>query len=316
MDPAALRQRLQTARVLDGAMATELEKLGADITGPLWSAHVLEETPALVSSVHRAYLAAGADILLTASYQVSRKGYREYGLTEERADEALRRSVFLARQARQDFESTDGRDPGRPSPMIAASLGPYGAALHNGAEYHGNYDCSFKELVDFHQDRIAVLSETGVDLLAFETIPSLEEAGAIAVALQPWPQLAAWLAFTCPEPGCARLQVAHGEPLQECAALAESIAQVVAVGVNCTPPHAISSLIAVLRKSTTKPILVYPNSGERWDPLARRWTGFGDPAEFAALAEDWFAAGARMVGGCCRTGPDHICKISELARSL
>jgi homocysteine S-methyltransferase len=290
------------AKVLDGGMASELEFRGADISGPLWSAHVLEDSPEKVIAVHRSYLEAGADVLLTASYQVSRKGYGEFGLDPNRADAALLRSVELAGAARAEF-------PGR-SVLIAASLGPYGAALHNGAEYHGNYDCAFSDLVHFHQERIAVLAESNADLLAFETLPSLEEARAIGEALKPWPNLAAWFTFVCTDSRAAALQVAHGEPLRECAALAAAFPQTIAVGLNCTQPVSIPSLIAELRRATVKPIVIYPNSGEDWDAQARCWTGSSDPAEFGQQARQWYAAGAQLIGGCCRTRPDHIRQIA------
>ena len=288
-------------------MASELEFLGADISGPLWSAHVLEDAPEKVVAVHRAYLEAGADILLTASYQVSRKGYAEFGLAAERADAALLRSVELACQARAEF-------PQRKI-LVAASLGPYGAALHNGAEYHGNYDCNFAELVQFHRERIEVLIEGDADLLVFETLPSLEEARAIGEALGPWPELAAWFCFNCPESQAARLEVAHGEALRECAAVASSFPQTVAVGINCTQPKWLPSLIRELRAVSDKPIVVYPNSGEGWDTEARCWTGCSDPAEFGRQASQWFSAGARIVGGCCRTRPSHIREIAALSTS-
>lgn len=290
--------------VLDGGMASELEFLGADISGPLWSAHVLEEAPEKVVAVHRAYLDAGADILLTASYQVSRKGYAEFGLASARADAALLRSVELALQARAEFPSR--------KILVAASLGPYGAALHNGGEYHGSYGCTFADLVAFHRERIAVLAESQADLLAFETLPSLEEARAIGEALQPWPDLAAWLCFNCPETQAASMQVAHGEALRDCAALAATFPQTVAVGINCTQPLWLPKLIPELRAASDKPIVVYPNSGEGWDANARCWTGFSDPAEFGRQAGEWFAAGAQIVGGCCRTRPSHIRQIAEL----
>jgi homocysteine S-methyltransferase len=301
------REQLQfgTARVLDGGMASELEFLGANIAGPLWSAHVLEEAPEKVTAVHRAYLEAGADVLLTASYQVSRMGYAEFGLDPQRADAALLRSVELAVAARAEF-------PERPI-LIAASLGPYGAALHNGAEYHGNYDCSFADLIQFHQERIAVLAESQADLLAFETIPSLEEARAIGQALEPWPHLAAWFTFVCPDYRASSLQVAHGETLRDCAALAAGFPQTVAIGVNCTQPVWISGLIAELRQASTKLIVIYPNSGEDWDAEARCWTGQSDAVEFGQQAQQWYAAGAQLVGGCCRTRPQHIRQIAALA---
>jgi homocysteine S-methyltransferase len=304
------RDQLQfaQARVLDGGMASELEFLGADITGPLWSAHVLEEAPEKVIAVHRAYLEAGADMLLTASYQVSRKGYAEFGLDPKRADAALLRSVELACTARAEF-------PARPV-LIAASLGPYGAALHNGSEYHGNYDCSLDDLVRFHQERIAVLAASDADLLAFETLPSLEEARAIGMALKPWPNLAAWFTFVCPDYRAKSLQVAHGEPLRDCAALAASFPQTVAVGINCTQPIWISRLVAELRKASTKPIVVYPNSGEDWDAEDRCWTGQSDPNEFGGQAAQWYAAGVQLVGGCCRTRPEHIRRIAAARESF
>ncbi|HET7102939.1 MAG TPA: homocysteine S-methyltransferase, partial [Terracidiphilus sp.] len=194
---------LRGVRVLDGGFASELERRGADISGPLWSAHVLEDAPEKIAAVHRAYLEAGADCILTASYQVSRMGYGEVGLAPERADAALLRAVELARGAAGEFA---GRRV-----VVAASLGPYGAMLHNGAEYHGNYACSFAELTAFHRERIEVLAAArggqGPDVLAFETLPSLEETHAIGEALEDWPELAVWFAFTCRD----ERHVAHGE---------------------------------------------------------------------------------------------------------
>ena len=304
--------RFDVERVLDGGMASELEFLGADISGPLWSAHVLEDAPEMVVAVHRAYLQAGADILLTASYQVSRKGYAEFGLDPSRADTALLRSVDLACTAREEFARNEkGRKV-----LIATSLGPYGAALHNGAEYHGNYDCSFEELVEFHQQRIAVLAETQADLLAFETLPSLEEARAIGEALKPWPELAAWFTFNCPDHRAAQLQVAHGEPLRVCAELAAGFPQTVAIGINCTQPKWLASLISEVSTVRDKPIVVYPNSGEGWDAESRCWTGSSDPAAFGQQARDWYTAGAQIIGGCCRTRPAHIREVADVARSL
>ena len=296
-------QRADTL-VLDGGMASELEFLGADISGPLWSAHVLEDAPEKIVAVHRAYLETGADILLTASYQVSRKGYAELGLAAERADAALLRSVELACYARAEF-------PQRKI-LVAASLGPYGAALHNGAEYHGNYDCSFAELVQFHQEKIDVLAASEADLLAFETLPSLEEARAIGEALQPYPGLAAWLCFNCPEAQAVGLRVAHGEALRECAGVAASFPQTVAVGINCTQPKWLPKLIPEVRAASDKPIIAYPNSGEGWDAEGRYWTGSSDPVEFGRQASLWLAAGAQIVGGCCRTRPSHIRQIAAL----
>ncbi len=297
---------LRNTHILDGGMASELEFLGANINGPLWSAHVLEEAPEKIVAVHRAYIAAGADIIETASYQVSRMGYAEVCLDPARADSALLHSVALAREAASAFP--DQRI------LIAASLGPYGAALHNGAEYHGNYSCTFADLVQFHADRINVFAHASgreaPDMLAFETLPSLAEAEAIGQALTPHPELAAWFAFTCVD----QEHVAHGELLRQCAAAVAAFPQTVAIGVNCTHPTLITALIAELRAASDKPIVVYPNSGEGWDARNRCWTGIGDPAAYGAQAAEWFAAGAQIVGGCCRTRPAHIGEVAQVVR--
>ncbi|MDR3452542.1 MAG: homocysteine S-methyltransferase [Rhodoferax sp.] len=299
---------LRDVRVLDGGMASELEYLGAKIDGPLWSAHVLEDQPEKIIAVHRAYLEAGADCLLTASYQVSCMGYAEFGLAPDRADRALLRAVELARSAAAEF-------PAR-RVVVASSLGPYGAMLHNGAEYHGNYECSFAELVAFHRGRIEVLAAapacSAPDLLAFETLPSLEEVRAIAEAITPWPQLAAWFSFTCRDAE----HVAHGERVRDCAALAASLPQTVAVGINCTAPEWIAELVGEVRAATGKPIVVYPNSGEGWDAQARCWTGTSDPEGYGELAVDWCRVGAQIVGGCCRTRPAHIRQVAQVLRHI
>ena len=295
--------------VLDGGMATELERKGFNLDGPLWSAHVLASSPEAIPAVHREYLEAGADCLLTASYQVSAEGFQEIGLEAQQAAEAatnaLRASVALAEKVRSEYQAGSPRKI-----WIAASLGPYGAMLHNGAEYHGNYDCSFEDLVGFHGRRIAVLAQTNADFLAFESIPSLEEAKAILAALQPYPDLAAYLSFTCRD----GIHVSHGESLRACAELLDAQPQVIGIGVNCTAPELIASLVGELAKITSKPIIVYPNSGEQWDAVHRCWLGDGQIQAFGELAGRWRSAGAQWIGGCCRTGPEHVRAVARVWR--
>ena len=266
--------------VIDGGLASELEAGGARIDGPLWSAHVLEDEPDKLAAVHRAYIEAGAQSLATCSYQVSRMGYVEAGLTADRADAALLRSVALARSVVAEFPEC--------RVLVAGSLGPYGAALHNGGEYTGNYDCTHDDLVRF---------------------PSLDEVRAVGEALASWPSLRAWFSFSCRD----ERHISHGEPVAEAAALAASFPQTVAVGVNCVPSRWLPSLIAELRSASSLPVLVYPNSGEGWDAQARCWTGSTDAEDFGQQAAGWFAAGASIVGGCCRIGPAHIRAAAQAA---
>ncbi|HLJ79222.1 MAG TPA: homocysteine S-methyltransferase [Acidobacteriaceae bacterium] len=295
-------------RVLDGGLATELERRGCDISGPLWSAHVLDDSPQTLANVHLDYLRAGADCIATASYQVSSLGYHELGRDSSAAAQALRQSVAIAAQARAAYASENPRRV-----WIAASLGPYGAALHNGAEYHGRYDLGFDQLIAFHAERLAPLAETDGDCIAFETIPSLDEARAILHALEQHPSLSAWISFTCRDAAT----VAHGEPLRHCAAAVAESPQTLAIGINCTAPPFVTKLIAEAQVGSAgrKPIIVYPNSGEAWNAQTRTWQGHADTSGFAALAREWFDAGAQAVGGCCRTGPAHIRAIAAAAQN-
>jgi homocysteine S-methyltransferase len=298
---------------LDGGMATELERRGCDIAGPLWSAHVLDTAPETIAAVHLDYLRASADCISTASYQVSARGYREHGRSPHDAAHALRQSVEIADQARATYLHDEAAHENPRRIWIAASLGPFGAALHNGAEYHGRYEISFDELVAFHAERLTVLADSSADCIALETIPSLEEAQALLRALEAAPTLSAWISFTCRDVE----HVAHGEPLQQCAAALAESPQILAIGINCTAPHLVTELIAEARTGTQdkKPVIVYPNSGEVWNASTRTWQGEADSSRFGILARDWFAAGAQAVGGCCRTGPAHIAAIADARRA-
>jgi homocysteine S-methyltransferase len=301
-------------QVLDGGLATELERAGCDLMSPLWSGEVLRTQPEKVLAVHRSYLEAGADCLLTASYQVSALGFREIGLTAPAATHAarvaIRQSVALADQAKREYaqvRNNAGRESRRI--WIAGSLGAYGAALHNGAEFHGRYDVGGAELVAFHAERIEAMRDTAADFLAFETIPSLQEAEAILIALGRFPDVPAYISFTCRDDG----HTGHGELVEACARLLDVPDQIVAIGINCTAPRYILPLILKIRAASTKRIAVYPNSGETWMAETRSWSGSSDPTSFGVLAMAWRKAGADWIGGCCRTGPEHIRAIAQAA---
>ena len=290
-------------RVVDGGLATELERAGADLSGGLWSARLLAERPDLIRQVHRAYFEAGADIAITASYQASYAGFAGIGLDKNGTDRLLRRSVELAVEARRQAVVEHSR------PMwVAASVGPYGATLHDGSEYRGDYGLSIGELCHFHRERLAVLAGAGADFLACETIPSFDEARALVEVLHDVPSARAWVSFTARDDR----HTAHGEPLVDCARMLDGEAQVIALGVNCVRPEATASLIRELRRGSSKPIVVYPNSGEVWDGEAHCWRGSATVAPLDELVPEWMAAGASWIGGCCRTTPATIREIRRV----
>jgi len=300
MDSTAFRTALddEGALLLDGGLATQLEAHGADLSDRLWSARLLVEEPDAIVDAHLAYFRAGARVATTASYQATFEGFAGRGLGHDDAVGLLGRSVDLADQAR-----SRAQDEGIAGPLfIAGSVGPYGALLADGSEYRGRYGRSVAQLRDFHRERLAVLAAAGPDILAAETIPELEEAEAIAGLLAEIPGAAAWISFSCADGGHLR----SGVSVEEAVGAVASAPGVVAVGLNCTAPQHVDELIARMHAVTTLPIVVYPNSGEGWDAVARRWTGPGGDRVDDAAATRWRAAGARLIGGCCRVTPDQI----------
>jgi homocysteine S-methyltransferase len=288
--------------VLDGGLATELEARGADLRDSLWSAKLLIENPDLIRDVHAAYFDAGADVAISASYQASFIGFAERGIQHEEAEDLMRLSVLLAREAR-DVAGGDGQ-------VVAASIGPYGAVLGNGAEYTGDYGRTIEELLEFHLPRMQVLAEAGADILAIETIPSILEAEALVRALASVPDARAWMSFTCRDGD----RICDGTPFEQAVRTASSSPQVVAIGVNCTAPHDITSLIEIATANTELPIIVYPNRGAFWDAVRHSWVDppRQDPRPTLQPLE-WAEHGARLIGGCCGVGPTQI---SEIATAL
>ena len=292
--------RFPDLMVLDGGFGTELERRGCDVRGALWSAEALLGQPHLVEGVHAAYLAAGSDCITTGSYQVSFEGFAEAGLSAADTISALKASMAIADAARRRAAGTSGRRT-----LIAASLGPYGAVLHNGAEYHGRYGVPAGDLVAFHRSRLEHLQDGPIDLVACETVPSLEEARAMLRALSHFPHLRAWLTFTCAD----GRHTGSGDEVDACARVVRESAQIVAIGVNCTAPAYVGELIEHLRVATTKPIVVYPNSGQHWDATGRAWVGGPSTDDYGTLARDWYRRGARWIGGCCGTTPEDIAQV-------
>lgn len=292
--------------VLDGALATQLEVKGAFLQDQLWSAKLLVENPGLIKQVHYEYFYHGADVATTASYQATFEGFAKRGLDNKKAIALLQLSVQLANEARDEFWKV-ANPKQRIWPLIAASIGPYGAMLADGSEYRGNYGLDVKALMDFHRPRLEVLLESGADLLACETIPSLREAEAIISLLKEYPQARAWLSFSC----CDEQHICDGTTLKTVMALTMHVDQVVAVGINCTAPHLVSPLLDSVKGATSKPLIVYPNSGEGWDAINKSWLPSEASADLKPSIEKWFQQGARLIGGCCRMGPHDITTIRE-----
>ena len=302
----------QNVFILDGGLATELEARRHNLDDPLWSAKLLLEQPEAIRQVHSDYLWAGADCVISASYQASLPGLMDRGLSKAEAVDLIRLSVRLAIKARDLFWASKANQRGRLRPLVAASVGPYGAYLADGSEYTGKYDLDETGLLEWHRPRWQILAQSEADLLACETIPSLAEARALRQLLLETPNTPAWMSFTCRDGA----YISDGTPLAECAYLLDDVPNLVAVGINCTPPRFVPDLITAVQANTNKLIIVYPNSGERYDAATNQWLGQSDPSEFGTISREWRKMGALLVGGCCRTRPAHIRQIRDRTRPV
>jgi homocysteine S-methyltransferase len=289
--------------LLDGGLATELERRGHDLSDDLWSARLLLDRPDEIVATHRSYFAAGARVATTSSYQASFEGFARRGCSIDEAADLMRRSVRLARDAADAAQADDGVRR-----WVAASIGPHGAVLADGSEYSGDYGVSDAFLRDFHTARIELLLDAEPDLLALETVPSEQEAAVLLeVLVDLRPPVPAWLSLTCADGSRTR----RGEDVRAVFALATGHPGVVAVGVNCTAPEYVAGLVAAAVEVTGKPGVAYPNSGEGWDGVGRRWVrGPGEVGVDPAAALEWVESGARFVGGCCRVTPDDIAALA------
>lgn len=303
--------------VLDGGLSNQLVAQGCDLSDSLWSARLLADGPRQIEAAHAAYVRAGAQVLITAGYQATYEGFARRGIGRDRASELLARSVTLARRA--------GAGVAREI-WVAASVGPYGAMLADGGEYRGRYGLSVRELERFHRPRIETLAAAGPDVLALETVPDTDEAEALLGAAEGC-GVPVWLSYTV-----AGDRTRAGQPLTEAFALAAGEDGVIAVGVNCCDPADADGAVALAASVTRKPVVVYPNSGEKWDARARRWSGENQqrgqgagegrgegplppahPSPFSPTrVRAWQAAGARLVGGCCRVGPTGIAEVAAM----
>jgi homocysteine S-methyltransferase len=288
--------------LLDGGLSTELERRGHDISGQLWSAVLLRDAPDAVVAAHTAFLRAGAQVLTTASYQASPEGFARAGIDPGTGVALLRRSVHLTRRAADGDRDGDA--------WVAGSVGPYGAMLADGSEYTGEYGgADLARLRRFHRPRLEILAEAGADVLAAETVPSMLEAEALVVELD---RLAhpSWLSLTTTIDDAGTVRTRRGELAREAFALARDVDSIIAVGVNCTDPAGLTRAISIAAEASGKPVVAYPNSGEGWDARNRTWTGSAAAGFDASAVRSWQEAGARLIGGCCRVGPEMIAELA------
>ncbi len=310
MNPLETILKKQKVLIIDGAFGTELERKGYDINDTLWSAKFLMQNPEAIGEVHKDYLEAGSDCVTTASYQASFEGFMKRGLSEQEAKALIQSSIKIAQNVRDTFWADEKNRLKRQKPLVAASVGPYGAYLADGSEFKGDYGLSMEELIAFHRKRMQTLIEAKPDVLACETIPCLVEAQALCKLLEEFQDTYAWMSFSARD----GKHINSGESAKECAQFLETQKQIVAIGINCTAPQHIESLIGEIKAVSNKPIIVYPNGGSTYNALTKTWDGLSKSTTYGKMALSWYEKGARIIGGCCQTTPEDIAQIGKWVR--
>jgi len=294
--------------LLDGGLSYVLERSACDLNHKLWSAHLLFSDPEKILNAHLSYLEAGAECLITSSYQASIQGFLDLGHDLDEAKKYILRSVELAVRARDIFykKSNSSRKI-----YIAASIGSYGAYLADGSEYYGSYEINDDDLRDFHLSRIEILDTSEADFFACETIPSLREANILANIFNNTDKKA-WIAFSCKD----GQHICDGTPIVKAISGLIKFDSIFAVGVNCSDPNFISSLIRLIKSVTKdKKIAIYPNSGEAYCTETKTWLSLSKPPDYIKMVREWLDLGADILGGCCGIGPKHIQSIGKIIHS-
>lgn len=285
--------------LLDGGLSNELERQGFDLNQKLWSARLLENDPEAIILAHLAYLNAGAQCIITSGYQATIPGFMVMGHDHAAACALILKSVQLAEEARNRFMA---KNPKAIKPLIAASIGPYGAYLADGSEYRGNYHITDGELRHFHLERIHVSDTSNADILACETIPDFQEATVLSGLLKNVNK-PVWISFSCRD----GKHINDGTRIEKCVSLFADHPRVFAIGVNCTSPQYISELIQCIKtKSGDTKIIVYPNSGAVFHADSKTWSGLSEANACELMVAEWMKLGADIIGGCCGIGPEQI----------
>jgi homocysteine S-methyltransferase len=276
--------------LLDGGLATALEDLGNTFTSELWTGELLKSDPDQIREAHAAFVKAGAEIIITSTYQVSFPGCIAKGWTHQEVVDALKNSVQLAREAG--------------SPKVAASIGPYGAYLADGSEYRGNYEATEEEIRDFHKERLEILIACKPDYLAIETIPEIREARVLLQLLKDLNNtIPVWIAFSCKD----ETHLCSGETFRDAARVSKELGADY-IGINCTSPDVVTGLLESAKEYG--PFVVYPNAGRTWNEKLKRLEGATVKLSDQHI-QQWAECGATIIGGCCGIGPKEIAQVNS-----
>ena len=303
----SLIEQAKKGIVLDGAMSDELERQGVQTNNKLWTATALIDQLDKVYQAHMDYFNAGAELIITDTYQANVQAFEKAGYSKTEAEQFIRNAVKIAKKARDDFEKQTGKHN-----YVAGTIGAYGAYLADGSEYRGDYQLTSDEYLAFHLPRLKLVLAEKPDLIALETQPKLAEPVTVLDWLKEQRQIPVYVSFTLKD----AKHLSDGTPIAEAVKKISQYQQVFAIGINCVSPTIVQDALSEFSQYTKKPLVVYPNLGASYDPQIKQWRKFTNDFNFEELTKSWYQAGARLIGGCCTTGPKEINQIKQAIDEL
>lgn len=276
--------------LLDGATGTELERRGVDTSTPIWSAMALLDAPEIVEQIHRDYLDAGAEVIITNTFRTHRHNLEKVGMGEEAG-----RLTTLAVAIAQKAVRASGKQA-----WVAGSMAPLEDSYSTATPLERD------QYLQAHREMARDLVAAGVDLLLIETMKDITEAEAAAQAGSETGLLFG-VSFICTKDG----KLLSGETIAEAVAAIEPHGPAF-LGINCTPAPALDGALPNLRAATKLPIAVYANAATTEDYQTWQETESSEPEIYCHYAEEWIRLGAHLVGGCCGTQPGHIAALQSL----
>ena len=289
-------------KLLDGSMSFPLEQLGYNLKNKLWTGMALISDPDIIKNIHKDYMNAGADYISTSTYQVSYDRLQNMGYQSSEIKKVFQKSVDIVKEAIKESRS-------KKEIKIVGSFGPFASYDPNASEYVGKYNSSDDEIKNFHLNNINIIEETDLDIILYETIPCLREIKILSKILSQTNK-EIWISITCNE----NIEFRDGSSFKEACKIISQIEQITTMGINCFSPLLVEKALKELKKYSNKKTLVYPNSGEKYNPKDKYWSGKN---EFNNLMiKNWLSLSPDIIGGCCRVGYNNIKKMREEIDSL
>ena len=282
---------IKKIKLLDGSLSYPIESRGHGLNSKLWTAKILIDNPKVIEDIHVEYINSGVDYISTSSYQLSVKTLKAEGYNISEIENIFKKSVSVAKKALLRTKKKNIK--------ILGSFGPFATYLADGSEYTGVYNTKDETIKEFHLENLKIINKLDIDILLYETIPCLREISILNNLLK-LSEKEVWISMTCNN----AMKLRDNSSLKKACKILSQSKNISTIGLNCFDPSMTKIAIEKLRLYSNKKVLVYPNSGEKYNCENKTWLGknkFNDQS-----ISNWIEESPDIIGGCCRIGKEEI----------